>query len=51
MMRRAFAKVFLTIFLLSSAGAVLTACNMMEGAGQDMSAGGHALSNSAERNK
>ncbi len=50
-MRRAFAKVFLTIFLLSSAGAVLTACNTMEGAGQDMSAGGRALSNSAERNK
>ncbi len=50
-MRRAFAKVFLIIFLLSSAGAVLTACNTMEGAGQDMSAGGRALSNSAERAK
>ena len=50
-MRRAFAKVFLTVFLLSSAGVVLSACNTMEGAGKDMSAGGQALSNSAEKNK
>lgn len=50
-MRRAVAKVFLTIFLLGTAATALSACNTMEGAGQDMQSGGRALSNSAERNK
>jgi predicted small secreted protein len=50
-MRKAFAKGFIALMLLSGAATVLSACNTMEGAGKDMSAGGHALSNSAEKNK
>ncbi len=41
----------LTVFALSTAASVLSACNTTEGMGQDMQAGGKALSNSAERNK
>ena len=50
-MRRAVAKVFLTLFLVSSAGAMLSACNTTRGVGEDMQSGGAALSNSAEKNK
>lgn len=50
-MRKAFARGFIVLILLSGAATVLSACNTMEGAGEDMSAGGHALSNSAEKNK
>jgi entericidin B len=50
-MRKALATGFLALALLGGAGMMLSACNTMEGAGQDMSAGGHAISNSAERNK
>ncbi len=51
LMRKALARGFVALILLSGVGTVLSACNTMEGAGQDMSAGGHALSNSAEKNK
>jgi entericidin B len=51
MMRKALAKGLLALILLGGVGTALSACNTMEGAGQDMSAGGHALSNSAEKNK
>jgi entericidin B len=50
-MRKALARGFIVLILLSGAATVLSACNTMEGAGEDMSAGGHALSNSAEKNK
>jgi predicted small secreted protein len=51
MMRRSFAKVMVAMLILASAGAALSACNTTEGAGKDMSGAGHAISNSAERNK
>ncbi|HJT05282.1 MAG TPA: entericidin A/B family lipoprotein [Stellaceae bacterium] len=51
MMRRAMAKVFVALFVLTSAGAMLSACNTTRGVGEDMQAGGHALSNSAEKNQ
>jgi entericidin B len=50
-MRQALARGFIALILLSGAAGALSACNTMQGAGEDMSAGGHALSNSAERNK
>ena len=50
-MRKALARGFIVLILLSGAATVLSACNTMEGAGEDMSAGGQALSNSAEKNK
>ena len=50
-MRRAMAKVFVALFVLTSAGAMLSACNTTRGVGEDMQSGGQALSNSAERNK
>ncbi len=50
-MRRPLAKLFLVLFLLSGAGAVLSACNTTAGAGQDLSSAGHAITNSAEQNK
>jgi entericidin B len=51
MMRRVAAKLFLTLFILSGAGAMLSACNTTRGIGEDMQSGGAALSNSAEKNK
>jgi predicted small secreted protein len=51
MMNRTVAKLFLALFLLSSTGALLSACNTTEGAGKDMSQAGHAISNSAEEHK
>ena len=50
-MRRAMAKVFVALFVLTSAGAMLSACTTTRGVGEDMQSGGQALSNSAERNK
>ena len=50
-MRRAMAKAFVALFLLTSAGAMLSACNTTRGVGEDMQSGGAALSDSAERNK
>jgi entericidin B len=50
-MPRTFAKIFLALFLLTGAGSLLSACNTMAGAGEDMSNAGNAVTNSAEKNK
>ena len=50
-MRVSLAKLFLALFLLSGASAVLSACNTTAGAGEDLSNAGHAITNSAEKNK
>jgi predicted small secreted protein len=43
--------IFLNLMLLSGATALLSACNTTAGAGQDVSAAGHAVTNSAEKVK
>jgi entericidin B len=50
-MRTSLAKLFLALFLLTGASAVLSACNTTAGAGEDLSSAGHAITNSADRNK
>jgi predicted small secreted protein len=50
-MRRSFAIIFLNLVLLSGATVLLNACNTTAGAGQDVSAAGHAVTNSAEKVK
>jgi entericidin B len=45
------AKAFVALFVLTTAGTMLSACNTTRGVGEDMQSGGAALSNSAERNK
>ncbi|MGO8917453.1 MAG: entericidin A/B family lipoprotein [Stellaceae bacterium] len=50
-MSRTLAKIFLTLFLLSGASVALSACNTTAGAGEDLSSAGHAITDSAERNK
>jgi predicted small secreted protein len=50
-MRKSFASALLVIFVLAGAAATLGACNTTRGFGEDMSAAGHALSNSAEKTK
>ncbi len=50
-MSRTFAQIFLALFLLAGAGTLLSACNTVAGAGEDMSSAGHAVTNSAEKNK
>lgn len=42
-------KLLAAALLMALAG--LSACNTMEGAGEDIQSGGRALENSAERNK
>ena len=46
-MRKSLATAFLSLFVLSGAAALLSACNTMEGLGRDTSAAGRAVSNSA----
>jgi len=46
-MKRRIAMTFLSLFLLTGAATVLSACNTMRGLGEDTSAAGHALTNSA----
>ena len=41
----------LIALLLIAGSAVLAGCNTMAGAGQDISSGGHAITNSAEEAK
>ncbi len=41
----------LVVVVLMMAGAFLSACNTTAGAGQDLSAAGHAVSNTAEKVK
>jgi predicted small secreted protein len=43
--------VVLTLILAFSATSMLGGCNTTRGAGEDLQAGGKALSNSAEKNK
>jgi predicted small secreted protein len=49
--RRGIASILATILLLAGAAAALSACNTTAGAGQDVSAAGHAVTNSAEKVK
>ena len=44
-------KRLIALFLVTASMAALSACNTMAGAGEDVSAGGHALTNSAEKAK
>lgn len=44
-------KRLIALFLLTASLAALSACNTMAGAGEDVSAGGHALTDSAEKAK
>jgi predicted small secreted protein len=50
-MRKTIAKAFLTVFLLTGAATALSACNTTAGAGKDMSAAGHAITNEADKDK
>jgi len=50
-MRNSLAIILLNLVLLSGATALLSACNTTAGAGQDVSAAGHAVTNSAEKVK
>jgi predicted small secreted protein len=50
-MCKGFASALLAIFVLAGAATVLGACNTTRGFGEDMSAAGRALSNSAEKTK
>jgi predicted small secreted protein len=45
------AKIFLVLFLVANAGALLSACHTTEGAGQDISAAGHKISNEAQEHE
>lgn len=42
-MRRSLAKLFLTLALLTGAGAALSACHTVEGAGQDIQDTGRSI--------
>jgi entericidin B len=50
-MRMGLAKAVAAVLILASAGAALSACNTTAGVGRDTSAAGHAITNSAEKNK
>ncbi len=50
-MRKGIASAFLALFLLAGAAVTLSACNTAAGFGEDMSAAGHAVTNSADRAK
>jgi entericidin B len=50
-MRRSIALTSLALLLLAGATTLLSGCNTMRGLGQDTSAAGRALSNSAEETK
>jgi entericidin B len=50
-MTKRIASMALFVLALASAVSTLSACNTMEGAGQDIQHGGKALEDSAERNK
>lgn len=50
-MRKVFASGLLAIFVLAGAAMTLSACHTTAGFGEDMSQAGHALTNSAEKNK
>jgi entericidin B len=48
---RKYASIALAFLLLIAAAPMLSACNTTAGAGQDLSATGHAITNSAEQHK
>ena len=50
-MRKAFASGLLALVLLSGAAVMLSACNTTAGFGEDVSAAGSAVTNSAEKTK
>ncbi len=50
-MRKGLVIIVLNLVLLSGATALLSACNTTAGVGQDVSAAGHAVTNSAEKVK
>jgi len=50
-MRKNLVAILLSILLVSGAASLLSACNTTAGAGEDLSATGHAITNSAEKNK
>jgi entericidin B len=50
-MRKAFASGLLAILLLSGGAVLLSACNTVAGFGQDVTAAGQAVGNSAEKVK
>jgi predicted small secreted protein len=50
-MRKSIAIVLLNLILLSGAAALLSACNTTAGAGEDVSAAGRAVTNSADKVK
>ena len=49
--RRAAARMILALSLLIGASAMLSACNTTAGVGEDVSATGHAVTNTAEKVK
>ena len=50
-MRKTLAIALLNLVLLSGAAALLSACNTTAGAGKDVSAAGHAVTDSADKVK
>jgi predicted small secreted protein len=46
-MKKTLASALLTLVMLTSAATILSACNTMAGAGRDVSAAGHAVTNEA----
>jgi predicted small secreted protein len=50
-MRRGLSIVLVNLFLLSGATVLLSGCNTTAGVGQDVSAAGHAVTNTADKVK
>ena len=50
-MRKSLAMFFLSVFVLSGAATILSACNTLSGAEQDVSSAGRAVSNTSQRVK
>ena len=50
-MRKSMAMFFLSLFVLSGAATLLSACNTASGVGQDVSAAGRSVSDTAQRVK
>jgi predicted small secreted protein len=50
-MRKSLAILFLNFAILSGAATLLSACNTTAGVGQDVSAAGHAVTNTADKVK
>ncbi|HXQ53078.1 MAG TPA: entericidin A/B family lipoprotein [Stellaceae bacterium] len=50
-MTKRIAMIALFALMLAATASILSACNTMEGAGQDIQQGGKALEDSAQKNK